>query len=134
MHEFDYREEDSKIFGKVLRPVITAEVKSEKSGWQPFIAYIDSGADISIAPKSFGEVLKLDLLQNLSEVKGIGDARIPISIHKVDMKINGKPVEVKLAIALIDKIPYLLGRADVFKNYSILFRESMKKIFFEDEK
>ena len=57
MHEFEYREEESGIFGKVVRPIITAEVKSEKSDWQPFIAYIDSGADISIAPRSFGEAL-----------------------------------------------------------------------------
>jgi len=133
MYEFDYREEESRIFGKVLRPVIAAEVKSEKSEWQPFIAYIDSGADISVAPKSFGEALKLDLSQDLSEVKGIGDARIPISIHKVEMKMNGKIIKVALAIALIEKIPYLLGRADIFKSYSINFREKLGKIFFEEE-
>ena len=134
MYEFDYREEDSRIFGKVLRPVITAEMKSEKSDWQPFIAYIDSGANISIAPRSFGEALQLDLSKNLSEVKGIGDARIPISIHDIDMKINGKTVNIKLAIALIEKIPYLLGRAGFFRNYSINFREKMSKIFLEEEK
>src|SRR3989338_4866030 len=98
MYEFGYREEESGIFGKVIRPLITAEVKSEKSDWQPFIAYIDSGADISVAPRSFGEALELDLSKNVNEVKGIGDARVPISIHKVDLKINGKTLRISLAI------------------------------------
>ncbi|MBI4163159.1 MAG: hypothetical protein HY513_05740 [Candidatus Aenigmarchaeota archaeon] len=134
MHEFDYREEESRIFGKVLRPVIAAEVKSDKGEWQPFIAYIDSGADISIAPRSFGEALKLDLSQSLSEIKGVGDARVQISIHKVHMKINEKEIKVRLAIALIEKIPYLLGRADIFNSYAINFREKLGKIFFAEEK
>jgi|SRR3989344_226759 len=134
MYEFEYREEESGIFGKVLRPLITAEVKSEKSDWQSFIAYIDSGADISIAPRSFGEALKLDLSKNLKEVRGIGDARVPISTHKVYLKINGKVLSVTIAIALIEKIPYILGRADVFRFFSINFREKSRKIFFTEEK
>lgn len=133
MFEFKYREEESGIFGKVLRPVINAEVKV-KDEWYPFIAYIDSGADISIAPKSFGEMLGLDLSKNLGEIKGIGETKVPISLHKVDMKIGNIKLKVHLAIALIEKIPYILGRSDVFKAFSINFREKFKKVIFKKEK
>jgi len=132
MVEFEYREEESGIFGRVFRPVITAEVKG-KDEWKTFIGYVDSGADISIAPKSFGKALGLPLSKNLKEVKGIGDARVPISIHKVDMKIGNVVLKVNFAIALIEKIPYVLGRADVFKFFSINFREKLKKVVFEKE-
>jgi hypothetical protein len=132
MFEFDYREEKSGIFGKIFRPVVSAEVKANGE-WQPFIGYIDSGADISIVPRSFGEALGLDLSKNLKEVKGIGEARVPISIHKVDMKIGNVVLKVRFAITLIEKIPYILGRSDVFRFFSINFREKLKKVFFEKE-
>lgn len=132
MLEFDYREEESGIFGKIFRPVISAEVKADGE-WQPFIGYIDSGADVSIAPRSFGEALGLDLSKNLREVKGIGEARVPISIHEVDMKIGNVVLKVRLAIALIEKIPYILGRTDVFNFFSINFREKVRKVFFKKE-
>lgn len=132
MFEFEYREEDSGIFGRVLRPIVTAEVRG-KDEWKTFIGYIDSGADISIAPKSFGEALGLALNQNIREVKGIGEARVPISIHGVDMRIGNVTLKVNFAIALIEKIPYILGRADVFKFFSINFREKLKKVVFKKE-
>jgi len=49
----------------------------------------------------------MELSHNLNEVKGIGDVRVPISIHAVDLKINGRVFEMPLAIALIEKIPYI---------------------------
>ena len=42
--EFRYREEESEITGKILRPVAALQFKSRDSEWIEIRMYIDSGA------------------------------------------------------------------------------------------
>ncbi|MGB2840966.1 MAG: hypothetical protein WBC40_00570 [Halobacteriota archaeon] len=40
------------------------------------------------------------------------------------MKLVDKMFKAKVAIALIEDVPYLLGREDVFKHFEICFRKN----------
>ncbi len=128
--EFDFREEQSKIFGPVLRPV--AEVIFIYKGREILeSAYVDSGADISLIPKSLGEALGLEIKKSdeITELKGIGERSIPIIIKNIQMKIGEKQFETRIAWALIEEVPMLLGRTDIFPIFDVCFKKNRKTLF-----
>jgi len=129
--EFAYRKEKSGLLGDILRPVAQLEIKSEKSGWFPIIMYIDSGADISLVPRNFGSLLGLDLTKNLGQIRGIGEAIVPLSLQIVKLRIEKHEIKVKIAVALINEVPYVLGRYDFFKLFKISFQEYDNKVVME---
>lgn len=131
MVEFTYRKEKSGLLGDILRPVAQLEIKSEKSNWFPIIMYIDSGADISLVPRNFGLLLNLDLTKNLGQIRGIGEAIVPLSLQNVKMRIDNHEMKVKIAVALINEVPYVLGRYDFFKLFRITFQEYESKVVME---
>jgi hypothetical protein len=132
--EFAYRKEKSGLLGDIFRPVAQLAIKSEKSEWFPIIMYVDSGADISLVPRNFGALLDLDLNKNLGQIRGIGDAIVPLSLQDVSFKVDDCAVKVKIAVALIDQVPYVLGRYDFFKLFKISFQEYENKIVMEKAK
>jgi hypothetical protein len=129
--EFAYRKEKSGLLGDILRPVAQLQIKSEKSGWFPIIMYIDSGADISLVPRNFGSLLGLDLRKNLGQIRGIGEAIVPLSLQIAKLRIEKHEIKVKIAVALINEVPYVLGRYDFFKLFKITFQEYDNKVVME---
>lgn len=127
--EFNFREEHSRIFGNILRPV--AYVVFKNSGIEvPQWVYVDSGADMTLLPKSMGELLgfKLRDLDKITEVKGIGERGIPIVMKKAFIKIGEKEIEIDVAWSLIEEVPMLLGRKDVIDTFEITLKKN-KTIF-----
>ncbi len=93
--------------------------------------YIDSGADISLVPRNFGSLLGLDLAENLGQIRGIGEGIVPLSLQDVVFKIDNVELNVRIAIALINEVPYVLGRYDFFRLFDISFREHEGKVVLE---
>jgi len=129
--EFTYRKEKSGILGDILRPIAQLEIKSEKTDWFPVIMYIDSGADITLVPRNFGSLLNLDLTENLGQIRGIGEAIVPLSLQNVKLRIEKHEIRIKIAVALINEVPYVLGRYDFFKLFKISFQEYENKVVVE---
>ncbi|MBS3056889.1 MAG: aspartyl protease family protein [Candidatus Aenigmarchaeota archaeon] len=128
--EFYFREEKSRIFGSILRPV--AEIifiNNEKEILES--VYIDSGADVSLIPKSVGDALgfTIEKSDKITEVKGIGERGVPIIIKKIKIKIGEKIINTRVAWALIEDVPLLLGRTDVFNLFDICFQKNRKTVF-----
>jgi len=127
--EFRYRAERSR--GEIVyRPV--AEVILENNGKKILLSpYIDSGADISLIPKSAGEILDLELNRNaIEELSGIGEGRVAV-IHKIlKMTLGEEIFDCRIAWALIEEVPPILGRKDVFDQFAVIFQEWDKKILF----
>ncbi len=48
----------------------------------------------------------------------------------MSMKIDDHKFECKIAWAQIERVPFLLGREDVFENFNITFRQRDKKTTF----
>ncbi len=119
-----FREEKGSL-GIVLRPV--AEVILEKDGFSVGIPmYIDSGADISMIPLRFGKALgfKQEKEDTIQEVRGVSGAGVPYLLKKVTLILNGKRLKINIAWALIEEIPMLMGRKDIFNKFRIIFDES----------
>ena len=114
MPSFNYKEQESLIFGKISRPLIDLEIFSEIEkewiGLKEVLA--DTGADISILPRSAGELILNDITKGkIQEIKGIVPfARLVVYIHELKFRINGKEFELPVAIADSFDVPPILGR------------------------
>jgi len=127
-----FREERSSL-GNVLRPV--AEVILEGDSFAIEIPmYIDSGADISMIPFRFGKALGFgqEKEDTIRELRGISGAGIPYIIREVKLVLDGKRLNVRIAWALVEDVPMLLGRMDTFDKFRIIFDERKGWIDFED--
>ena len=59
MPTFNYRKMESSLVGTIERPVAEILMESAEGEWIEFHPFIDSGADITIIPYSFGLMLGL---------------------------------------------------------------------------
>ena len=129
--EFPYQKEKSKLFGEILRPIIEFEIKTS-IGFVPVMGYLDSGADITLFPLSFVRVLGIRIEdEEIKEIRGIGDSAVAVIIKEVELKIGNVELKVNVGIALIEEVPYLLGRKDIFDKFRIIFEEYNKRIILE---
>ncbi len=128
--EFDYRPERGRTGEVVYRPV--GKVFIEHGGNKFLIyPYIDSGADITLIPRSIGEALGLKFEQNeIRELRGIGEGKIAMVIKSVQMTVGEYTFPCSIAWALTEKVPLLLGRRDIFERFEVIFREWEKKVLF----
>ena len=129
---FPYRRERSKLFGNIYRPVVYVELKwrSEKIIQR---MYLDSGADISLIPLSVGESLGLEITDDIKEMKGIGNIPIAVVIKSINIRLCDKEFTAKVAWCLIEEVPPLLGRMDIFDKFEIVFMEKEKTVVFYSE-
>jgi len=130
--EFSFKKENSRIFGLIPRPVARIILINGKAE-VPEMVYIDSGADITLIPKSVGELLnfKIETNDKIEEIKGIGERGIPIVIKQVKIKIGRKLIDARIAWSLVEEVPLLLGRVDIFKLFDITFEKERKTVFTE---
>ncbi len=63
-------------------------------------------------------------MEDIKEIGGIGGGKIPIIFKEVRMQIVDKIIDAKVAIALIEDVPYLLRREYVFKHFEICFMKN----------
>ncbi len=113
---FPYREEQSKFFGLIYRPV--ARVKLNSAGeWIPEWMYVDSGADITLIPRSVGELHGFEVNKSkIVDITGVGGGTVPVIVKKVIISVGEEIFDARVAWALIEDVPPLLGRMDVFIN------------------
>ncbi len=129
---FDYRHMRSPLVGEIKRPVADVLIKSERGEWIEFHPFIDSGADITLLPYSFGLMLGFKKeIGELHELKGVRGIGVPVIVKRVKMKIGNIELEPRVAWVLIEEAPPLLGRLDIFDKFNITFREKEEKVVFE---
>ncbi len=133
MIEFDYLEEDSRLFGKIFRPVASVQFIDQKGERLFAYMYIDSGADITLIPRELGETLGFKIADDeIIEIGGLGDAKVPVIIRTVTMLLGEKEITCRVAWALVEEVPPLLGRTDLFDLFKITFDQKNKKIIFRE--
>ncbi len=128
--EFAFRKEESNLFGSIYRPVARLTV-IHRNHRIPQLFYVDSGADVTLIPKSIGDLLGLRLLSPLEiqEIKGIGERGVPIVIRRLHLEVGSKAFPARVAWCLLEEVPLLLGRLDCFRLFSITFRRNLTTVF-----
>ena len=134
--KFRYRKGESLIIPEVYRPVADVSLWSKvKKEWIYVSMYIDSGADITLIPRSMGGLLGLEFDKSeVSELSGVGGGMVAVIIKEVPMRIENYEFNTKVAWAMIEEVPYLLGQEDVFDRFDINFRKKDKTIEFKPRK
>lgn len=128
---FPYKKEPSSIFGYVYRPVVEMHLRTREGEWFKISSYADSGADITILPRSVCKILGLRLQDGQENVvTGVSGEEIKIFIHKITVRIGDEEIEIRAGFAEREDIPYLLGRTDILNRFNILF-ESDKVVFIK---
>jgi len=116
--------------GKILRPLIDIEIFSEvERDWIKIKEVLaDTGADISIIPRSTGELILQDTTKGkVQEIKGIVPfARLIVYIHSMKFKINNKEFELPVAVADSFDVPPILGRVKGLDLFNVDFRKGQK--------
>ena len=99
--------------------------------WFLSFPYIDSGADVTLIPLSMGRLLGWEVDE--SKIQQIGGIRgsIPVIYIKNQMKIGEEEFSTQIAWSLIEDVPPLLGRKDVFDIFRVIFEQYNKFIIFE---
>src|SRR5574341_568032 len=128
---FPYREERSKLIGIIYRPVALIELKSE-FGWVPEWMYVDSGADISLLPRSLGDLLGFEVTQDIQEIRGVGDSVVPVLIKNIDVRLGDEVFNARVAWSLIEEVPPLLGRIDMFDKFEVIFKQHARNVVFRE--
>jgi hypothetical protein len=128
--EFAFRKEHSDLFGSISRPVARVVVVHRRRRI-PQLFYVDSGADITLIPKSVGDLLGLKLTspREIREIKGIGERGVPIVIRRLQFQVGSKVFPVRVAWCLLEEVPLLLGRLDCFRFFSLTFRHNLATVF-----
>jgi predicted aspartyl protease len=131
---FKYREEESEITGKILRPVASLEFKSRDGEWIEIRVYIDSGADITLIPLSFGRLLGLELKkEDIKHLRGVGGGEVPVIVTNAKIRMNNHEFTIGVAWALEEDVPPLLGRSNLFDRFKIVFDQTKGVITFENK-
>jgi hypothetical protein len=97
-------------------------------------ALVDSGADISVIPKDFAELIGVDIGGPKGIANGLG-GEVEVVNSKMELKIKGDRVtydlNVPVQVILSDsKIPVILGRDGFFSYFRIEFDHANSRIKF----
>lgn len=130
---FKYRKEEGTTDSIVYRPVADVEFKSKNNEWIELNPYIDSGADVTLFPLSFGRLLGLTIDgEEIKELKGVGGSTVAVVFKVIPIRIDEREFKVKVAWCLKEEVPALLGRKDIFDHFHVQFKQDEKVIEFKE--
>ena len=117
---FPYKRVQSDILGEVSIPVAKIFLQGREEIGVDVI--VDSGAVISIFPRSLCDLLELNFEEGKgASVRTATGEEIRIRIHKVKMRIGDYSLNVRAAFSESENIPYVLGRLDILEKVEIRF-------------
>ena len=114
-------------------PYIPIDLKGENgSSWFHTFALLDSGADISVIPKDFAELLGVKISDKIVVANGLGgQVRVTNSSMEVNIKGDHRDYIFNIPVQIIlDKTtaPPLLGREGFFNYFRIEFDHNNERI------
>ncbi len=130
---FDWSIEESDQLGQIFRPIAEIAIKDNNGNWKYISTYVDSGADISVFQRSFGELLGVDIENGqYAKFGGAGGGEVEVYIHKVTLKLGEYVLDIRVAFCKKHKsrTPNVLGRLDLFHVFEIHFKNLENQICF----
>ena len=128
--EFEFRPFWHPLFGEQYRPYAVLQLSHAKySVWADFL--IDSGADVTLIPYKVG--LNLGLNIQLDEpVYTLGGVAmgLPVVYRTIQVQIGVHEISCRIAWALSERAPSVLGRLDIFDTFHVEFRQEERKTVF----
>lgn len=110
----------------LFTPHVEVEMKGKDGKWYDALFLKDSGADISLIPHSFGEILGINVTGGTPvKVYGVAGSDT-VYEHTVTIKIDGQEFDVPCLFSTRDDTPFLLGRLGVWNRANVAFNNQAK--------
>jgi hypothetical protein len=124
--------------GTVYRPVIDL-LFSERTGSNLYSFIVDSGADISLAPRQLAERIGLDweggTRITLTGISPKPECSLEARIHRISAVVPDTAEELKLRMCFADgNAPYLIGREGFFDEFEIMLDKVGRRTVFRKTK
>lgn len=117
--------------GKIYRPYAIILVFSRAAGkWLPIEAVVDTGADYTLFPRRYAEILGIDLnVDCLPETTlGVGGIETVYQYKNLPIKIGKWEKEIPVGFLGRDDVPALLGRLSCLEMFKLTF-ENFVSVF-----
>jgi len=111
-----WRARSHRYFGTIHVPIVELEIQSSSGGFFTFSLCIDSGAVVSLLPRSAADVLGLNWSNGRPiQLGGVGEQRVNAMMHELAVRFpNLSEIAVPFAIADQENVPGLFGRLGLF--------------------
>lgn len=133
LFEFPYQPKITKNYGVIPNPRITVLVKS-LFGFEPITFLVDTGADITMLPRSWAQRLGVKLGGLPSHTMLVASGR-EIAVYQSRITVKFRPNYQELLLPCTftasDKTPLLLGRLGIFADWTLKFSHRKKSLTFE---
>lgn len=130
---FPFKKIGKTDLGIVYRPFINALVfSSQREKWIPIEMLADTGADYTMLPRRYADILGIDLNIDCSPstTTGIGGSETVYFYKFLKIKIGNWQKKIPIGFLERDDIPAILGRLKcieiieaIFKNRQIIFKK-----------
>lgn len=130
MPTFPYQYKQIEL-GRLFNPLVLLPVKTA-TGWQILWFLVDSGADTVMLPLELGKALGLNFdAKTKTSLRGIGEQSVKAHPGEVTFKINGIQVKARSYFVESKDSMLLLGRLDVFEQFSVVFDRKKRAVVFK---
>jgi hypothetical protein len=129
MPVFAWRRQQTRHFGEQWVPFAEMHLKAESGRWYAFAAQVDTGAVVSVAPRSVADLLGLERSEgDAIELSGVDAPPRRYFLQTISTRIGEMDeFPMRIAIAEQENVPTLLGRLDVLSRYQIDFDTSLEE-------
>ncbi|MCX7785566.1 MAG: retroviral-like aspartic protease family protein [candidate division WOR-3 bacterium] len=129
--EFPFRKIGKEYLGIIRRPYATVLIKGKNDEWLPIEMIVDSGADYTLLPKRYAEILGIDLIDCVPKTTlGVGGSETVYLYKSLTIRLGKWQKKIPVGFLERDDIPALLGRLEfiealevTFKNFNTIFRK-----------
>lgn len=122
---FDYSYSDGTFL-----PIIPVKLRGRE--WTEFLAFLDTGASYSIFQADVAEILGIKMEDGEEREVVIGDGdKLKVYLHKIEVALAGKEFLALIGFSKgLGTGLNILGRKDIFEQFTICFKEKEKAIEF----
>ncbi|MFH1896039.1 MAG: retropepsin-like aspartic protease [bacterium] len=135
LFKFPYQPKATLHYGEIPDPRITVYLKS-LFGFEPVTMLADTGADVSMLPRSWAKRLgiKLSTLKSHNILVASGK-EIKVYRGEITLKFRQKSPEITIPCTFTasDQTPLLLGRVGIFHRFSLKFSHTSKALLIFDK-
>lgn len=112
------------------QPIIELLIKDKSGRWNRFLAYVDSGAALTVLTRDDANRVGLTLEKGERiELHGVSGV-IPAYLHHVKVKVAGRILDMGIAFSISNETPRLIGRQGLFDKFVVCFNDRKRLVSF----
>ncbi len=130
---FAWRWKPTRCFGSQWVPFADLHLRSTNGRWHTFAVQVDTGAVVSVLPRSAAELLAIRWREGeLADLSGISGPARPYFVHILKARLGDlAPFSLRVAFADSEDVPNLLGRLDFLDRSVTTFDGTVRQLMID---